>query len=489
MSTVSEAPTPQQLLIGGTWRDAADGRTHDVIGLGERPVTRQAAAGADDARAAVDAAAAAFPAWAATAPEQRRDLLVAAGDLLAGRAEQIAATMAQETGATFGWGMFNVGLAADILRAAGELATSPAAAAVESHVPGLASTAVRQPLGVCVGIAPWNAPVILGTRAVAWPLAFGNTVVMKASEQSPRTHAAIAAALLDAGLPDGVVNVVTNDPADAGEVVDALIEHPAVRHVNFTGSTRVGRLIAQKAAGELKRSLLELGGKAPLVVLDDADLDAAAAAASFGAFMNAGQICMSTERVVADAAIADALTERIVARAEALPTGDPTDPQTAVGPVVNTAALRHVRELVDDALAHGARVVAGGTHDGLLHRPTVIAGVTPAMRIYAEESFGPLLAVVTADGEDDAVRIANDSDYGLAAAVFSGDAARGLAVAARVESGICHVNGATVADEATAPFGGVKQSGWGRFGAGQVAAEFTDLRWITVSEQERRYPI
>lgn len=489
MSTVSDAPATQQLLIGGRWRDASDGRTHDVIGAGERAVTRQAAAGADDARAAADAAAAALPAWSATAPEQRRALLERAGELLAERAEQIAATMAQETGATFGWGMFNVGLSADILRAAGALATEPVAAEVESHVPGLRSTAVRRAVGVCVGIAPWNAPVILGTRAVAWPLAFGNTVVMKASEQSPRTHAAIVQALVDAGLPAGAVNLVTNDPADAAAVVDALIEHPAVRHVNFTGSTRVGRLIAQKAAGELKRTLLELGGKAPLVVLDDADLDAAAAAASFGAFMNSGQICMSTERVVVDAAVAEQFGERIAARADALTAGDPADKATQVGPVVNAAALAHVRALVDDAVAHGARVLAGGGHDGLLQRPTVIAGVTPQMRIYAEESFGPLLALVTAAGEDEAVRIANDTEYGLAAGVFSGDPQRGLAVAARIESGICHVNGATVADEATAPFGGVKASGWGRFGAGQVAAEFTDTRWITLSEQERSYPI
>lgn len=489
MSTVSDPPAAQQLLIGGRWRDAADGRTHDVIGAGERAVTRQAAGCPADASAAADAAAAAFPAWAATPPRVRRDLLAGAADLLAGRAESIAATMAQETGGTFGWGMFNVGLAADILRAAAALAYAPEGEIVRSDVPGLRSTALRRPVGVCVGIAPWNAPVILGTRAIAWPLAFGNTVVMKASEQSPRTHAAIVQALLDAGAPDGVVNLLTNAPADAAAVVDALIEHPAVRHVNFTGSTRVGRLIARKAAGELKRTLLELGGKAPLVVLDDADLDQAAAAASFGAFMNAGQICMSTERVVVDATVAEAFVAEVAARAERLTTGDAGDPATQVGPVVNAAALAHVRALIDDAVAHGARVVAGGTHDGLVHRPTVLADVTPQMRVYAEESFGPLLAVVTVDGEDEAVRVANDSDYGLAAAVFGRDTDRALAVAARVESGICHVNGATVHDEATAPFGGVKASGWGRFGAGQVAVEFTDTRWITVSEQERHYPI
>ncbi|HWI22533.1 MAG TPA: aldehyde dehydrogenase family protein, partial [Baekduia sp.] len=336
---------------------------------------------------------------------------------------------------------------------------------------------------------PWNAPVILGTRAVVWPLAFGNTVVMKASEQSPRTHGHIVAALVDAGIPDGVVSLICNDPADAATVVDALITHPLVRHVNFTGSTKVGRIVAQAAAAELKRSVLELGGKAPFVVLDDADLEAAASAASFGGFMNAGQICMSTERVVVAESVADRFVEKLAARADALVTGDPTDPQTQVGPVVNESASEHIAELIEDATAKGAKLAAGGTAEGTLLRPTVLSGVTPEMRIYGEESFGPVIAVIAVADDDAAVEIANDTEYGLAASVFGADVSRARSVAGRIESGICHINGATVHDEATAPFGGVKHSGWGRFGSGQVAQEFTDLRWITVSEEERHYPI
>jgi vanillin dehydrogenase len=296
------------------------------------------------------------------------------------------------------------------------------------------------------------------------------------------------AALQDAGLPDGVVTLVTNEPADAPAVVEALIAHPAVRRINFTGSTRVGRIIAEKAGAHLKRVLLELGGKAPLVVLDDADLDAAAAA-SFGAFMHQGQICMSTERIVADRAIADDFTDRLVGRARGV-VGDPRRPETQIGPLVNEAALRRITDLVEDARGKGADGLCGGTSDGLLHRPTVLSGVTPAMRIYREESFGPVVSVVPVDGVDEAVRVANDTDYGLAAAVFGQDVPRAFDVARRIESGICHVNGATVHDEPQMPFGGVKASGFGRFGGRAALEEFTELRWITVGGPEgRHYPI
>jgi acyl-CoA reductase-like NAD-dependent aldehyde dehydrogenase len=480
----------QPLLIGGEWKGASTGAVHEVRNAytGE-VVTRQAAATVADAEAAVAAAADAFPEWAAAAPAVRRDLLVAAGDALQGRAEEIARVVAEETCGTIGWGMFNVSLAASMFRSAGALAYGPTGEAIASDVPGLESTSVRQPLGVCVGIAPWNAPVILGSRAVVWALALGNTVVLKASELSPRVHGAIVRALADAGAPAGVVNLLTNDPADAPAIVGALIDHPATAHINFTGSTRVGALIAQRAAPLLKRTVLELGGKAPLVVLDDADLDAAAAAASFGAFMNAGQICMSTERIVVDRAVHEPFLERLQARAQALTTGSPFDAGTMVGPMVSETASAHLTELLDDARESGARILGGGAPDGVLHRPTVVDGVTPDMRLYGEESFGPVVAVAVAEDTDDAVRIANDTDYGLSAAVFGEDVDRALGVAARIRSGICHVNGATVHDEATAPFGGVKGSGWGRFGAGQVAHEFTTTRWVTVSREPRHYPI
>jgi acyl-CoA reductase-like NAD-dependent aldehyde dehydrogenase len=489
MSTVSVEQQP--LLIGGEWVAASAGRTYEKADpfTGD-PVTEAAAADPGDAARAVDAAAAAFPEWSATPPARRAELLDAAADLLASRAEEIAQTMTAEVGATFGWGMFNCALAAGMLRHAASLAPNvDAERAIESAVPGLDAKAVRQPVGVVVGIAPWNAPVILATRAVATPLAFGNTVVLKASEECPRTHAAVAKAIDDAGVPAGVINLITNQPSDAADVVEALIAHPAVKRINFTGSTKVGRIIATKAAGHLKRTLLELGGKAPFVVLADADLDEAAAAANFGAFMNSGQICMSTERIVVDRSVAGTLGEKLVARTSALTVGDPRDPATQIGPVVNAAAAQRVRELIEDAVAKGATVLAGGDADGLLVTPTIVTGVTPEMRIYSEESFGPVVTVVAVDGADEAVRVANDTEYGLSAAVFGSDVAAAQAVARRIQSGIVHVNGATVHDEPQMPFGGVKSSGWGRFGGDAAIDEFTDLRWMTVQDGGRHYPI
>ena len=480
----------QRLLIGGRWTEASSGssfeRTDPFTG---EPAGTAAAAGREDARAAADAAADAFGEWSQSPPSQRRELLQKAAALLTERAEGIAAMVTQETGGTFGWGMFNCQLAADMLREAAAQTTAVRGEVIPSDVPGLLAMGVRQPAGVVVGIAPWNAPVILGTRAVASPLAYGNTVVLKASEICPHTHAEIARALDDAGLPPGAINLITHDPDDAPDVVDELIAHPAVRRVNFTGSTRVGRLVAENAARHLKRVLLELGGKAPMVVLADADLDEAVAAAKFGAFMHQGQICMSTERIVADRAVAGDFAERLSEKARALKVGDPRDPETQLGPMVNPSAVERVAGLVQDAVSHGAKVLSGGEPDGPLFPPTVLAGVTSKMRVYREESFGPVVGIVQVDGPDEAVRVANDTEYGLAAAVFGRHVPTALDVARRIESGICHVNGSTVHDEAQMPFGGVKASGWGRFGGTAALEEFTELRWMTVQHGSRHYPL
>jgi vanillin dehydrogenase len=479
------------MLVGGEWVDAASGETYETVDpFTAEVVTEAAAASADDARDAASAAGAAFPAWAATPSAERAQILARAGDLLDERADEIAAIMVAECGSTVGWGTFNCMFSAVMLRHAATLAGEvDRELPIESDQPGLAARAIRQPAGVVVGLAPWNAPLILATRAVAAPLAFGNTVVLKASEQCPRTHAAVARAIVDAGAPAGVINLVTNRPEDAPAVVEALIAHPAVKRINFTGSTRVGRIIAETAATHLKRTLLELGGKAPFVVLADADLDEAAAAANFGAFMNSGQICMSTERIVVDRAAAPELEAKLVAKAEALTVGDPRDPETMVGPVVNEATARRVAEMIDDARAKGARILAGGEPRGALLAPTIVADVTPEMRIYEEESFGPVVAMVAVDGADEAVRVANDTEYGLAASVFGRDTAAAEAVARRIESGICHINSATVNDEPQMPFGGVKSSGWGRFGGTAALDEFTDLRWLTVQDGAKEYPI
>jgi vanillin dehydrogenase len=482
--------TRQQLLIGGDWVDAGSRERFEIsFPYTGEPAGSAAAGKRDDARAAVDAAAAAFPEWSRSAPAQRRALLSKSADVLEERAAEIAGTMTEETGSVFGWGMFNVQLAAGMLREAAAQSYALIGEVIPSDVPGKLAMGVRQPAGVVVGIAPWNAPVILATRAVAMPLAYGNTVVLKASELCPRTHGAVARALADAGLPAGVVNFLTHAPDDAGSVVEELIAHPATRRINFTGSTRVGRIVAEQAGRHLKRVLLELGGKAPMIVLRDADLERAAAAASFGAFFHQGQICMSTERIVADREIAELLATRLAERARALPVGDPREPGTAIGPMINAAAVSRVSDLVADARAKGAQVLSGGEADGPCFPPTVVTSVTPEMRLYHEESFGPVVAVVAVDGAEEAVRVANDTEYGLAAAVFSSDVPAALELAQRIESGICHINDTTVHDEPQMPFGGVKASGWGRFGGRAALEEFTELRWITVQELAREYPI
>jgi acyl-CoA reductase-like NAD-dependent aldehyde dehydrogenase len=339
-----------------------------------------------------------------------------------------------------------------------------------------------------LGIAPWNAPIILAIRAIAAPLACGNTVVLKASETSPGTQYLLGRVFRDAGFPPGVVNVVTNAPADASQVVQALIAHPAVRRINFTGSTHVGRIIAEAAARHLKPVLLELGGKAPLVVLDDADLEEAVNATAFGAFMYQGQICMSTERVVVDRKIADDFAARLGKKAETLSAGSARNGNNALGPLISREAAAKVDALVKEAVSKGAKLVAGGRVDGPVMAATVLDHVTRDMRIYHEESFGPVAPIVRVGSIEEAVSTANDTEYGLSAAVFGRDVNRALAVARRIESGICHVNGPTVQDEAQIPFGGMKASGYGRFGGRAAINEFTELRWITIETEPHHYP-
>ena len=452
-------------------------------------VTTAAAASAGDAKAAANAADKAFAVWSQTGPGERRAKLLKAAELMEQRQADFIDRMVEETGATLGWAGFNVKVAADVLREAAALTTQIQGDIIPSNVPDSMAMGVRVPCGVVVGIAPWNAPIILGTRAIATPLACGNTVILKASEQCPATHHLIGEVLQAAGLGDGVVNVITNAPDDAAEVVSALVAHPAVRRINFTGSTGVGRIIAEQAARHLKPVLLELGGKAPFLVLDDADIDAAVDAAIFGAFFNQGQICMSTERVIVDQRIADAFVDKFAARAKALKAGDPRDERNTLGTLINAASGEKLNGLIDDAVEKGAHIAAGGKAEGVVMQATVIDGVTSDMRLYSEESFGPVVAVIRVDSEEEAIRIANDSEYGLSSAVFSRDSARAMKVAGRLQTGICHINAPTVHDEPQMPFGGVKSSGYGRFGGKAGIEEFTELRWMTMQLGARHYPI
>ncbi|MFN4359739.1 MAG: aldehyde dehydrogenase [Hylemonella sp.] len=478
------------MLINGLKVTAEKGATFERRNpLDGTVATRAPAASPADAVMAVEAAAEAFKTWSQTGPTERRMLLLKAADALEAKTPKFIEAVGAETGGTAMWAGFNCMLAAGMLREAAALTTQIAGEVIPSDVPGSLAMGVRQPAGVVLGIAPWNAPIILATRAIATPLACGNTVILKGSENCPRTHQLIIEALQDAGFPPGVVNYITNAPADAGAVVEAMVAHPAVRRVNFTGSTKVGKIIAMTCAKYLKPVVLELGGKAPLVVLDDADLDDAVNGAAFGAFANSGQICMSTERIIVDQKIADGFVKKFADKAKNLPLGDPRKPEPVVlGSVIGMSTVEHCNALIDDALSKGAKLVCGEKATTTLMPATVLDHVTPAMKIYHEETFGPVKCIVRVNGVEEAVACANDNVYGLSAAVFGGDIARAMNVARRIDSGICHVNGPTVHDEAQMPFGGVKGSGIGRFGGKAGIAEFTELRWITVQTTPRHYP-
>ncbi|MEV4860546.1 aldehyde dehydrogenase family protein [Streptomyces ossamyceticus] len=479
------------LLIGGKDVPAASGRTTEDF----EPYTGEvyatvAAAGPEDVRRAVDAADAAFEDWAALAPFARRAIFFKAAELLEGRGEQVAEIMAREAGGTRPWALFNVMLAANILREAAAAITAPRGEVLSSQKEGALSLAVREPLGVVAAFAPWNAPVILGVRAVAAPLAAGNTVVVKPSEDAPIACGLLVADVFrEAGLPDGVLNVITNAPEDAAEIAEALISDERVRAVNFTGSTNVGRIIGEHAARHLKPAVLELGGKNAVIVLDDADVDYAVDAVTFSVFMNAGQICMSGDRILVHESLAEEFAQKFTAKVATLRAGDPGHPHTVVGPLVTASAAERIAALVQDAVAKGATVLTGGGRpEGAVHPATVLTDVPRDADLYYTESFGPLCVLETFAADDIAVKLANDTDNGLSCGIITENATHGLAVARRIRTGIVHINDQSVADEPQVPFGGVKASGYGRFGGRWGIEAFSNTRWVTMSTQQAHYP-
>ncbi|MES5820357.1 aldehyde dehydrogenase family protein [Streptomyces sp. RG80] len=484
-------PITRELFIGGKDVPADSGRTAEDVNpyTGEVYAT-VAAAGPKDVTRAVDAAEAAFPAWAELAPFARRAILLKAADLLDGKGDQVAELMAHEAGGTRPWAHFNVYLAANMLREAAAAVTAPRGEVLTAQEQGALGLAVREPVGVVAAFAPWNAPVILGVRAVAAPLAAGNTVVVKASEDAPIACALFVADVLrEAGLPDGVLNVVTNAREDAAEIAEALIADERVRAVNFTGSTGVGRIIGEHAARHLKPAVLELGGKNSVIVLADADVDYAVDAVTFSVFMNAGQICMSGDRILVHESLAEEFTRKFTAKTASLQAGDPNDPHTVVGPLVAASAAQRVAGLVEDAVAKGAKVLTGGgTPDGAVHPATVLTEVPKDAELYHAEAFGPVCVVETFSDDDTAVAVANDTENGLTCGIITENATHGLAVARRIRTGIVHINDQSVADEPQAPFGGFKASGYGRFGGRWGLEAFSNTRWVTIATQQAHYP-
>jgi vanillin dehydrogenase len=439
-------------------------------------LTTSAAFGVVEAEEAANAAAAAFDQWSNCPAVERAQVLRKTATILLERSEILCTTAAREIGAAVGWVNFNIKIACAMLEQAATLTTCIGETSADGAPEGMGYSLRRIPAGVVLGIAPWNAPITLAVRAVAAPLALGNTVVLKGSELCPKTHEIVAQTFLDAGLPSGVLNYVANAPENAHDVVATLIAHPAVRRVNFTGSTRVGREVAVLAAKNLKPCLLELSGKATTIVLSDADLDAAARAVAHGAFFNQGQICMSTDRVIVDDSIADAFVSALHAEVKALHA-------ISLGEVISSEAVLRLHGLVDDALTKGAVLVTGATSEGAVMQPTVLDRVSYGMRVYEEEIFGPIVGIVRVSDAEEAVTVANDTEFGLAAAVLGKDLRRARQIARQIEAGVVHVNGSTVYDDPQMPLGGMKASGYGRFGGLAAIEEFTEIQWITEREK------
>ncbi|CAL8981800.1 Putative aldehyde dehydrogenase YfmT [Rhodoplanes serenus] len=472
-----------KLYIGGNW--VASGVVADDLDPATGAVwARVHQAGTAELEAALAAAHAAAPKWGATVPAEREAVLLKAADILATRIGEIAEVLRHEGGATFGKSMFEASFVVNLLRSAAGECRRIFGETMPSDSPGLFSMTVRRPLGVVAGIAPFNFPFLLAAKKVALALAAGNTFVLKPSEHTPVSGLKIAEIFAEAGLPAGVLNVVPGGP----EIGAALCTDQRVRLVTFTGSTAVGKAIAEICARSLKRYTLELGGKSPMIVLRDADLDYAVDAACFGIFLHQGQVCMANSRIIVEAPLFADFCERLAAKVATLKTGNPHDPTTVIGPLITAGQCARVGRHVEDAVGKGARLLCGGTAEGAFYRPTVLAGITPDMLVWREESFGPVVSVIEVADSEAALRVANDTAYGLSSALITNDLQKALDLSLRLEAGMVHVNHSTVYDEPHVPFGGVKDSGHGREGGRWSMDEMTEVKWITIQAGQRHFP-
>jgi aldehyde dehydrogenase (NAD+) len=479
----------RNLYINGEWKAAENNAQFPVYNPATGEVwTSVADASRADAAAAIAAAATAQGAWAERSHSERARLLVKAADVLEARKKDFQDALIDEGGAWIGKTMFETGYSVGVFRAAAAAAYQVNGEILPSDH-GKLSLVVREPLGVVSVISPWNFPLILSSRGFAVALAVGNSIVLKPSEETPVSGGLLLAeALEEAGFPPGVFNVVTCSREHVAAVGDELISNPAVRGVSFTGSTAVGAQVAAKAGGLLKKCCVELGGKDALIVLDDADIEHAVNAATFGSFMHQGQICMSVERIIVHRDVAAEFTEKFVQNTKKLKVGNPREMGNCIGPIINQKQLDKIREQVDDAVAKGAKVLCGGKYSGLFYEPTILTNVTPDMKVMREETFGPLAPIVVVGSVDEAIDVANDSEYGLSAGIITRNEERGLAIARRLKTGMAHINDSSVNDEPHVPFGGVRSSGLGRHGGKAGIDQFTEMRWITLDRGGRHYP-
>ncbi|MFJ7792535.1 NAD-dependent succinate-semialdehyde dehydrogenase [Pseudomonas sp. NPDC096950] len=473
---------PTDLFIGGQWKASASRQRIDVIDPSTEAVIAQVAdATLEDARAAVDAAAAAAPGWAATAPRQRSEILRRCFELITRDSDQIARLISQENGKALSDAKGEVAYAAEFFRWFAEEAVR-INGDVSRAPSGQANILVQYaPIGIALLVTPWNFPAAMATRKIAPALAAGCTCILKPATETPLTAYLIGKLLAEAGVPDGVVNILTT--RSAGKLCNEILDDPRVRKLSFTGSTEVGRILLRKAADSVINCSMELGGNAPFLVFDDADIDVAIEGAMLAKMRNGGEACTAANRFYVQRGIAEAFSARLAERMGQLRVGDGVDPHTQCGPMVNAAAVEKIASLVDDACTKGARIIAGGNQpdrQGYFYNPTVLADVPPDADLLSEEIFGPVAPIVVFDTDDQAVALANATEYGLMAYVFTRDLARGLRISDRLESGMIGLNRGIVSDPA-APFGGVKQSGLGREGAHHGMLEFLEAKYISVN--------
>jgi acyl-CoA reductase-like NAD-dependent aldehyde dehydrogenase len=472
--------------IDGKALEIPPGLLTDVVNpANQKPFAKIFMAQEEHMRAAINAADGAKAGWAATPPSERERLLRRAADELVAATPEIVDLLIDEAGSTVGKAHMEVAITADDLRSIAGEARRIHGDVIPSNVPGLISMVFRRPLGVVAGIAPFNFPVILSLKKVAFALAAGNTFVLKPSEETSLVGLKLAEVFERAGVPAGVLNVV---PGDGPRMAQVLYDDPRVKLISFTGSTAVGRIVATECAKRGKKFTLEMGGKSPLVVLKDADVDYAVDTACFGLFIHQGQICMAGSRIIVEAPLYEEFLRRFAAKAQTMKVGDPRDPHTMIGPLIRSSQCPMIDKKVKDAVAGGARLLCGGRYEGNFYYPTVLADVRPGMAVFCDELFGPVAAVSMADDAEHALALANNTSYGLSSAVLTNNMQVAMRFAMELEAGMVHLNGPTLLDEVVAPFGGVKDSGAGREGGRWSIEEMTEVKWVTIQMGKRQYP-